>query len=281
MVARNSTSSAPVAGVPERKFFLRRISLTQWILISMAVGTLIGWTFPDSACPAGGADCFSASDLKPFSTVFLRLIKSIIAPIIFATLIMGIAGHGDDLKRVGRLAGKSLLYFEIVTTVALFIGLAAVNITRPGDGVNLAASAETGRQLAQNQQTQSTFIEHLVPTSIVEAMARNEVLQIVLFAIIFAIALTQVRGKPKEAMLGFLEGLAETMFKFTGIVMYYAPIGIGAAIAVTVGHSGISVLKNLALLILTLYGALIVFLVCVLLPVALMFKVPLRRFLKA
>lgn len=280
MLAQSGTSPAPT-GAPGKRFFLRRVSLTQWILISMAVGTLIGWAFPDDACAAGAAGCFSASDLKPLSTIFLRLIKAIIAPIIFATLIMGIAGHGDDLKRVGRLAFKSLLYFEIVTTIALFIGLAAVNLTRPGDGVNLVASPETGEQLARNQQTQSSFIEHLVPTSIVDAMARNEVLQIVLFAIIFAIALTQVRGRPKEAMLGFLEGLAETMFKFTGIVMYYAPIGIGAAIAVTVGHSGIGVLRNLGLLILTLYGALIVFVLGVLLPVALMFKVPIRRFLKA
>src|SRR5215216_5350171 len=250
---------------------LRRISLTKWILIAMAVGTLIGWLAPE----------FSQS-LRPLSTVFLRMIKSIVAPIIFSTLVIGIAGHGDDLKRVGRLAFKSILYFEVVTTVALFIGLAAVNITRPGDGVNLkVASAESGQQLAQNQPTQTSFIEHLVPTSIIDAMARNEVLQIVVFAIIFAIAITQVRGRPKEVMLGFMEGLAETMFKFTGIVMYYAPIGIGAAIAVTVGHSGIGVLRNLGLLILTLYGALVVFMLGVLLPVALIFKVPLRRFLRA
>jgi len=267
------------AGPPRGR---RRISLTHWILISMVVGTLIGWTWPDSRCPAPGEGCFSAGDLKPLSTIFLRLIKAIIAPIIFSTLILGIAGHGDDLKRVGRLAFKSILYFEIITTLALFIGLGAVNLTRPGDGVNLrVATPESGQQLAQNQPSQTSFIDHLVPTSIIDAMARNEVLQIVVFAIIFAIALTQVRGRPKETMLGFMEGLAETMFKFTGIVMYYAPIGIGAAIAVTVGHSGIQVLKNLGILILTLYGALVVFMVCVLLPVALIAKVPLRRFLRA
>jgi proton glutamate symport protein len=275
---QNDGASGPDAARKRR----RRPSLTQLIILSMIVGTAIGWAFPDSACPATGDGCFSAGDLKPLSTVFLRLIKAIIAPIIFSTLILGIAGHGDDLKRVGRLAFKSILYFEVVTTLALFIGLAAVNLTRPGDGVNLrTGGAATGQQLAQDQPTQTSFIEHLVPTSIVEAMARNEVLQIVVFAIIFALALTQVRGRPKEAMLGFLEGLAETMFKFTGIVMYYAPIGIGAAIAVTVGHSGIQVLRNLGLMVVTLYGALVVFMLGVLLPVALLARVPIRRFLRA
>jgi len=279
MESTQHDGASPSDGARKRR---RRPSLTQLIILSMVVGTLVGWAFPDSACPAPGEGCFSAGDLKPPSTVFLRLIKAIIAPIIFSTLILGIAGHGDDLKRVGRLAFKSIVYFEIVTTLALFIGLAAVNITRPGDGVNLrTGTAETGQQLAQNQQTQTSFIEHLVPTSIIEAMARNEVLQIVVFAIIFAIALTQVRGRPKEAMLGFMEGLAETMFKFTGIVMYYAPIGIGAAIAVTVGHSGIQVLRNLGLMVATLYGALVVFIVAVLLPVALLARVPIRRFLRA
>jgi proton glutamate symport protein len=278
--AAGAALDPPATRAPRRG--LRRVSLTQWIFISMIVGTLIGWLFPDRACPGTGAGCFSASDVKPLSTIFLRLIKAIIAPIIFSTLILGIAGHGDDLKRVGRLAFKSILYFEIVTTIALFIGLGAVNLTRPGDGVNLlAGDTQTGQQLAQNRPTETSFIEHLVPQSIIEAMARNEVLQIVVFAIVFAIALTQVRGRPKEVMLGFMEGLAETMFKFTGIVMYYAPIGIGAAIAVTVGHSGIGVLRNLGLLVLTLYGALVVFVLGVLLPVALLARVPLRRFLRA
>lgn len=237
----------------------------------MVVGVLIGWIFP-----------VESQQLKPLSTVFLRLIKSIIAPIIFSTLVLGIAGHGDDMKRVGRLAFKSILYFEIVTTLALFIGLAAVNLTRPGEGITLgAASAESGQQLAQNRPTGQSFLEHAVPTSIIDAMAKNEVLQIVFFAILFALALSQVRGRPKEAMLGFMEGLAETMFKFTGIVMYYAPIGIGAAMGVTVGHSGIGILVNLGKLVLTLYGALLVFILLVLLPVALLARVPLRKFLTA
>ena len=263
-------TAAPVATAPPPKGLLRRISLTQWIMISMVIGTLIGWQFPE----------FS-QQLKILSTVFLRMIKSIVAPIIFATLVIGIAGHGDDLKRVGRLALKSIIYFEIVTTLALIIGLAAVNLTKPGVGVQLNASAATGAQLAQNKPTASGFIEHVVPTSFIDAAARNDVLQVVFFAILFAIALAHVKGKPKEMLLGTIEGLAETMFKFTGIVMKYAPIGIGAAIAVTVGHSGISVLKNLGLLILTLYGALVVLVLFVLLPIALMFKVPIRKFLRA
>jgi proton glutamate symport protein len=216
--------------------------------------------------------------LKPLSTVFLRMIKSIVVPIIFGSLVIGIAGHGDDMKRVGRLALKSIIYFEVVTTVALIVGLAAVNLTKPGVGVQLSAPADEGRQLAQKTTSFGGFLEHIVPQSFFEAAANNEVLQIVFFSILFAVALSQVRGRPKEAMLGFCEGLAETMFKLTGIVMKYAPIGIGAAIAVTVGHSGIGVLINLGKLVLTLYGALIVFILVALVPVALIARVPLRAF---
>ena len=251
-------------------FFLRNRSLTQWILISMVLGTLIGWAFPESA-----------QHLKPLSSIFLRMIKSLIAPLIFATLVIGIAGHGDDMKRVGRLAFKSIIYFEIVTTLALFIGLAAVNLTKPGVGIGLDAPAKEGSELAGKQTTFATILEHIVPTSIFEAATKNDVLQIVFFSILFGVALTQVRGKHKETMINGLESLAEVMFKFTGLVMKYAPVGIGAAIAVTVGHSGIKVLKNLAVLILTLYGALVVFMLVVLLPVAWWARVPLRKFGRA
>jgi proton glutamate symport protein len=235
----------------------------------MVIGALVGWLAPD----------FAAA-LKPLSTIFLRMIKSIVVPIIFGSLVIGIAGHGDDMKRVGRLAFKSIIYFEIVTTAALFIGLAAVNLTKPGVGVKLLTSAEKGQELARETPTFGGILEHLVPQSFFEAAAHNEVLQIVFFSILFAVALSQVKGRPKEAMLGFCEGLAETMFKFTGIVMKFAPIGIGAAIAVTVGHSGVSVLVNLGKMVLTLYGALVVFVLLALVPVALLARVPLRAFIQ-
>jgi len=250
--------------------FLKRISLTQWILIAMALGTFIGWARPEAA-----------QQLRPLSTTFLRMIKSIIVPIIFGTLVIGIAGHGDDMKRVGRLAFKSLVYFEIVTTLALFIGLLAVNLVKPGVGVSLPPPAAGSPVPGTGQPTVASVLEHIVPQSFFEAAVSNQVLQIVFFSVIFAVGLSQVRGRAKEAMLGFCEGLAETMFKFTSIVMKFAPIGIGAAIAVTVGHSGLDVLKNLGLLVLTLYGALVVFGLAVLLPVAKLARVPLRPFLSA
>jgi proton glutamate symport protein len=164
--------------------------------------------------------------------------------------------------------------------LALVIGLAAVNLTKPGVGVKLSASAETGKQLAERTTSFGTILEHIVPQSFFEAAANNEVLQIVFFSILFAVALSHVRGRPKEAMLAFCEGLAETMFKFTAIVMKYAPIGIGAAIAVTVSHSGIGVLVNLGKLVLTMYAALVVFVLVVLVPVALLARVPLRAFIQ-
>src|SRR6266513_4068259 len=203
---------------------LRRISLTTWIIISMVVGVLIGVYAPAFAV-----------QLKPLSTVFLRMIKSIIAPLIFGTLVVGIAGHGDDMKRVGRLALKSIIYFEIVTTLALFIGLLAVNIIKPGVGVTAAAAAAAA-PAASAPVTFATVLEHIVPQSFFDAAARNEMLQIVFWSVLFAIGLTQVRGRSKETMLGFCEAVADVMFKFTGIVMTFAPIAVAAALAVTVGQ---------------------------------------------
>jgi proton glutamate symport protein len=249
---------------------LRKVSLTQWIIVSMIAGVTIGALWPT----VGVA-------LKPLSTVFLRMIKSIIVPLLFSTLVIGIAGHGDDMKRVGRLALKSIIYFEIVTTLALFIGLAAVNLVRPGDGIQLNATAEAGAQLASNKTTLAGVLEHLVPQSFFDAAAHNEVLQIVFFTILFATALAQTSEGSRKTMIAFCESLADIMFKFTNMVMKFAPIGIGAAMAVTVGTSGLGVLLSLAKLVLTLYGALVVFGLVVLLPVASIAKVPLKRFLAA
>ncbi len=256
---------------------LRRISLTGWIIISMFVGVLIGhldhsvWLQTDVG-----------SYLQPISSIFLRMIKSIVVPLVFASLVTGIAGHGDDLKQVGRLAFRSILYFEIVTTIALFVGLGAVNLTRPGDGIDLRVKVDSAQiaQFTSNKPTLSGVLEHTVPASFFDAAAKNEVLQIVFFSILFAIALTQVKGTHKQTVLSFFEGLAEVMFKFTGLVMKFAPFGIGAAIAVTIGHSGLGVLGNLAKLVGTLYGALIVFVLVALLPVALLFRIPIRGFWK-
>ena len=259
----------------------RRLSLTHWIFISMVIGVIVGVAFPDAA-PGQPAPIFQAASLKVLSTIFLRMIKLLIVPLIFSTLVVGIAGHGDDMKRVGKLALRSIVYFEIVTTLALVIGLTAVNLIRPGDGVNITgASAAVGNDLAQKHVTLTGVLEHVVPQSFFEAAANNEVLQIVFFSVLFGVALSRAGKASKLTMLGFCESLSEIMFKLTDLVMHFAPFGIGAAIAVTVGTSGIGVLRHLALLILTLYAALIVFVLAVLVPVALLARIPIGKFWRA
>jgi len=244
----------------------------------MIAGVAIGYAFPDGPNTSG----FHATDLQVLSSVFLRMIKSLIVPLLFATLVVGIAGHGDDMKRVGKLALRSIIYFEIVTTIALLVGLLAVNVIKPGVGVNLvAATVDTGAELAKTKASFSSVLEHTVPQSFFDAAVRNDALQITFFAMIFAVALSQVQGPAKAFMLSACESLSEVMFKFVGIVMKFAPIGIGAAIAVTVGKSGIGVLRNLSVLVLALYGSLVVFALVVLLPIAVLFKVPVRRFARA
>jgi proton glutamate symport protein len=328
---------------------LPKISLTWKIMIGLVIGILLGALIQEikTNVPKEQFDTDIYLTLfRSFSTLFLNLIKSIIAPLIFATLVIGISGTGD-IKQVGRIGLKSLIYFEIVTTIALFIGLVAVNLVQPGKGVSLAgiARGEDKAVLAQRAQTLSKeateatkradelraqaatnpnaaveaaqqsaiasqkaaeaansaatgltapepaakpqsfgdIIAHLSPTSIIKAMAEGDVLQIVVFTVIFALAVTSIGGEKAKAMVEWCESLADIMFRFTEFVMKFAPIGVGAAMAYTIGHNdqGIGVLRNLGLLVLTLYGALLAFIGLVLLPIALMFRVPLKDFFNA
>jgi proton glutamate symport protein len=248
----------------------RGLTLTQQIFIGLLAGIVVG-AIVDRYNPA------YAIYFRPFSQLFLRLIKMIIAPLIFATLVAGIAGAGH-FKAVGRMGLRAIVYFEVVTTLALVIGLVAVNVVKPGLGVNLPSGQQT--EIATTPQTWDQILLHVVPESVIDAMARGDVLQIVVFAMFFGIALGMIgeRGRP---VLAWCEALAETMFKFTHIVMRYAPFGVGAAIAYTVGHGGLGVLYSLAWLVGTLYVALAALFLLVFLPVALLFRVPLRKFVRA
>ncbi|MCR5887115.1 cation:dicarboxylase symporter family transporter [Hymenobacter sp. J193] len=262
-VARWLALAAVVAYATERR------SLTFWIVVSMLVGAEIGHDFPTVAV-----------QLKVLSDVFLRLVKTIIAPLVFATLVVGIAGHAD-LKQVGRMGLKALIYFEIVTTFALFIGLAAINLTRAGAGIDRSGIAADTEKLQAVEQSTSDIILHIFPENIAKSIAEGQVLQVVVFAIIFAIGLAMVHGKHRRPMLEWSESLSEVMFKFTNVVMYFAPIGVGGALAYTVGKMGFDPLFNAFKLLLTLYAALLSFVLLVLLPIALIARIPLRRFIQA
>src|SRR6185369_16147312 len=257
-----------VTSVSPRKPWYR-LSLTTWIMVGLVVGGFIGWIRPD-----WGNKVYFLRD------IFLNLIKSIIAPLVFSTLVVGIAG-GGDLKKVGRMGAKALIYFEVVTTLALFIGLGVVNLIRPGVGVSLVANATEVGQLAQNHpKTLVETIVHIFPSSVVDSMVRGDVLQIVAFSVLFAMGVSAI-GKKGEPILHFCDSLSQVMFKFTGYVMMFAPIGVGAAMAHTIGTKGLGVLKNLALLIGSIYLALFIFVVVVLGAVALIARVPIKQFLKA
>jgi proton glutamate symport protein len=297
---------------------LPKVSLTTKIFIGLILGVLLGRFAPDWGVA-----------VRPLSILFLNLIKSIIAPLIFSTLVIGIAGTGD-IRQVGRIGVKSLVYFEIVTTFALVIGLCAVNLTKPGVGVSLAGvhrednkatladrakklSAEASAAAAAGDartaslksaqaadavgkgltapdppakpQSFGDILAHLAPASILKAMAEGDVLQIVVFSVLFALAVTSI-GAKAQPVVQWCESLADIMFRFTEFVMKFAPVGVGAAMANTIGHSmkqgqGLRVLLNLGMLVGTLYGALIVFLLGVLLPVALLARVPIRDFFRA
>ena len=248
----------------------KKKNLTTWILVSMAVGAEIGYSFPDFA-----------KNLKILSDIFLRLIKTIIAPLLIGTLVVGIAGH-SDMKQVGRMGLKALIYFEVVTTLALIVGLVAINFTRAGDGIDLSVAQKTTEELTKvAHQDWKQIILHIFPENITKAISNGEVLQIVVFSIMFAIGMTMAPQKHRLVMLSFLESLSEVMFKFTNIIMYFAPFAVGGAIAYTIGTMGLDIFKNLILLLLTLYGALVAFVLLILLPIALSVKVPLKKFLQA
>ena len=249
-------------------YAINKKSLTTWILVSMVVGAEIGNDVPEIAV-----------ELRVLSQIFLKMIKTIIAPLLFGTLVVGIAGH-SHLKQVGRMGWKSLLYFEVVTTIALFIGLIAINISKAGVGIKLPEGAhEELPKVAP--QSMHDIILHVFPENIAKSVVDGQVLQIVVFSIIFGIALAMLDEKRRKPMLSFAEGLSDVMFKFTNIIMYFAPIGVGAAIAYTVGHMGLGILVNLFHLLATLYVALIAFMLLVLLPVALIIKLDIRKFIKA
>jgi len=247
----------------------RKRSLTTWILVCMVAGAEFGYDVPDIA-----------KKLQVLSDIFLRLIKTIIAPLLFSTLVVGIAGHAD-IKQIGRMGWKSLLYFEILSTIALFIGLLAINIGKAGVGVVLPPNPDVPPITSLKAQSTSDFILHIFPENIAKAIFEGQILQIVIFSIIFGIAVAMVKEKYRTPMIRFSESLAEVMFKFTNIVMYFAPVAVFAAIAYTVGHMGLDILYNLFKLLATLYVALFVFLIFVLLPVALIFRIPVRPFIKA
>jgi proton glutamate symport protein len=241
-------------------------SLTTWIMAGLAGGVVFGIAFPSVAKECG-----------ILGTIFLRLIKSIIAPLLFGTLVSGIAGAGN-LKMMGRIGGKALLYFEIVTTVALFVGLGAVNLIQPGAGIQIKAGASAG--VSGNSGGIATILEHTFPASVVDAMAKGEVLQLVVFAFLFgaACAAAGIKAKP---VVELCESLSEVMFKYTGYIMYAAPIGVFGAMAATIGERGIGVLGSLGKLVATLYGAEIFFVVIVLGAVTAIARIPVRRFIDA
>jgi proton glutamate symport protein len=243
---------------------LKRLSLTAWILIALVAGVAFGAVFPGPS-----------KELGILGAIFLRLIKSIIAPLLFATLVVGIAGTGS-VKTMGRIGGKAILYFEIVTTVALFVGLGAANLVQPGLGVDLTKGAATAVDRASAGLTQ--ILEHTFPTSIIDSMARGDVLQIVVFTFLFGTACAAIGSKARP-MVDFCESLAQVMFKFTNYVMLFAPLGVFGAMAATIGEHGLKVLFSLGKLVLTLYAAEAFFVVVVFGSVVAIARIPARRFI--
>jgi proton glutamate symport protein len=247
---------------------LKRPSLTAWIFTGMAAGVALGVLAPAFA-----------KQLDPVSQVFLRLIRSIIAPLLFGTLVSGMASTGD-LKRMGRIGVKALIYFEVVTTLALLIGLGMANLVQPGAGVPIGAPSAGAVALAQNQNTLAAILERVFPASVIDAMARNDILQLVVFSFLFGAACAAI-GAKAAPVVSFASALAEVMFRYTRYVMYLAPVGVGAALAVTVGGKGVAVLFGLSKLIVSMYAALTIFLVAVLGTVMVLFRIPFAAFYRA
>ena len=252
-------------------FAVGRRSLTPWIFVAMVAGAELGFDAPGVA-----------TQTRVFSDIFLRLIKTIVAPLILATLVVGIAGHGD-LKGVGRMGIKALVYFEVVTTLALVLGLVAINVSKAGVGLVLpAAHAEPGPAATLAGPVHwDDFLLHIFPENLAKSIAEGQILQVAVFAVFFGVALATLSEAKRGPVLRLCESLSEVMFRFTNVVMYFAPVGVGAAMAYTVGNMGLGVLVNLGKLLLTLYGALALFAVLVLLPAALLFRVPVAGFLAA
>ena len=246
---------------------MKKPSLTFWILFGLIAGTALGAWFPNAAKPMG-----------LLGTIFLRLIKSIIAPLLFSTLVSGLASSGS-LKTMGRIGGKALLYFEVLTTIALFVGLGAVNLVQPGSGLKISASS-SAVDAGSASPSLSQTVEHTFPTSIVDAMAKGEVLQIVVFALIFGAAAATVGTKAKT-VIELCDSVSAIMFRFTNFVMWFAPLGVFGAIAATVGERGLGVLLNLGKLVGTLWAAELFFVVVVLGAVVAIARIPLRRFIAA
>jgi len=258
--------------IPLVFFFLyaiRRHRLTTWIFFSMLAGVAFGYDFP-----------VVSKELNIVSQIFIHLVKTIIAPLLFGTLVGGIAGHAN-LKQVGRMGWKSLVYFEVVSTIALFIGLAAINISGAGLGVEVPEAMSKGELPQVQAQSWRDIVLHVFPENIAKSIAEGQVLQIVVFSILFGIALAMVQDKYRSPMLRFTESLTAVMFKFTNMIMLFAPFAVFAAIAYSVGHMGIGVLVNLFELLATLYVALLVFILGVLLPIMWIMRIPVRPFIRA
>src|SRR6266480_6984838 len=247
-----------------------RPSLTTQIMIGLIVGVAVGWIRPE-----WGNKVYFLRD------IFLNLIKSIIGPLVFSTLVVGIAG-GGDLRKVGRMGVKALVYFEVVTTVALFIGLAVVNLTKPGTGVPLVAEAsQTVEKIGQTHpQTLIETLVHVFPSSVFDSLVRGDILQIVAFAVLFAMAVSAVGEKGKPLLRG-MESLSQVMFKVTNYVMKFAPIGVGAAMAHTIGTQGPGVLVSLGNLIFSYYLGLIIFIGFVFGIIMVIIQAPIRQFVSA